>query len=345
MAKLYKATIDTVDYKSVWTFVEDNVDCLQENPLLVSPGLGRLTQAGLNSEHGVLQFALLVAGLGGQGNFEIQLTLNHTVFFDCQLIDVSSIVRVQALVDEITISTEKLGKPTSYVFQKRGASWKDVTCPEYGVHRLKDASISLFTSENSSTLDERVTAIFPFSKSTLREVSDDLTKAFALIEKHAPEYLEWVGSILRGIVFLGPTDGSTISHSSELRPGLVAISHPIDIPHFAAQIVHESAHQYFFMFQHENVLTDFESETLYASPLREEGRPLVLSLLALHASVNIRKLVILGLAGGVRSGYFESELVEMNEGIQRSILSMAGSPDFTTPGRIFFEDICRLAEG
>lgn len=343
IAKLYGANDVESTFKPAWDFIEGNLECLTEAKELVFPGLGRLTQAGLNSEHGVLQTTLLMAALGGQGSCNLQLSLNHTVYFDCHLIDLHSSISLNASSDRVTITCECDGeRDIVYDFVKLRGNWRRVDSPSDGIYDAHSFAINLFNNDNASVLDERVTAIFQFSKSPLSDISNDLGRALALIEEHAPEYIGWIGNILRAIVFLGPTDGSTISHSSELRPGLIAISHPIDIPHFAAQLVHECAHQYFFVYQHEYVLTDFASETLYASPLREEARPLVLALLALHASVNIRKLVKQGLAGGVRSGYFESELVVMDEGIRRSTDSMNDSPDFTKAGLEFFQDIIRV---
>jgi hypothetical protein len=340
LAQLYTATGSNPVFDGAWQFVAQGLEQLVATPRLVNPGLGRLTQAGLNPEHGVLQAVLLLASQGGKGQCRLPLALKHTAYFDCHLIDLHSAADIDASNDLVSIRTHRNGERVIYDFVRVGETWKNREAPEGSVYVGKSLAINLICGENSFILDERVTAIFPFSSSPLNEIARDLDAALSLLEVHAPEYLGWIGNILRAIVFLGPTDGSTVSHSSELRPGVVAISHPIDIPHFAAQLVHECSHQYFFLYQHEHVLTNFKSKKAYPSPLREEPRPLVLSLLAVHASVNILKMIKKALESGARSGFFASEVDELEQGIERAIAGMESSDDFTDAGREFFVDTC-----
>jgi hypothetical protein len=341
LAQLYQLNASEKRYSLAWNFIEANLERLTQSEDLVQPGIGRLAQAGLNGEHGLLQFALLVAAFGGQGGYQMELTLDHTAYFDCHLIDLQSFVLLEASAGRVQIRTRKGGMHTTYWFELRNGAWADCGAPDGSTCDLGARSINVFNVENAGILDERITAIFPFSSSGLPDICRDTRTAFNIIGSSAPEYMEWIGHVLRAIVFLGPQDGSTVSHSSELRPGMIAISHPVNIPHLSAQLVHECSHQYFFLLQHEVFLTDYTSERLYVSPLREEPRPLVLALLALHASVNIKRFIERAVAGGVRSGFFDSELEELDVGIRRSIDDLVGSEDFTEAGKAFFECIAQ----
>ena len=342
IAKLYAAHGEEAAFRSAWAFIEQNISPLPDARSLVSPGLGRLAQAGLNGEHGVLQAVLLLASQQSVGMCTLSMSLKHTVFFDCQLIDVSDRVKLEVAADRVVIQTVVDGQEKTYTFERMGGTWRDVDAPEESVYIGRSVTVNLIAGVNAKTLDERVTAIFPFSQSALASIQRDLDAALGLLETHAPEYLAWIGNVLRAIVFLGPTDGSTVSHSSELRPGVIAISHPIDIPHFAAQLVHECAHQYFFLYQHEHVLTDYRSRRTYPSPLREEERPLVLSMLAVHASLNILQMIRKALAGGMKSGFFTSEVEELSEGLDRAMAGTDDSVDFTEAGAQFYGDMQRL---
>ena len=81
-----------------------------------------------------------------------------------------------------------------------------------------------------------------------------------------------------------------ISGSWEDVPGFVHMSSPHGGIDIAEVLVHECAHQYFYMLQRLGPMDDASDATLYWSPPIRKNRPLSRVLMAYHALANVQLL-------------------------------------------------------
>nr|WP_275690449.1 HEXXH motif-containing putative peptide modification protein [Luteibacter yeojuensis] len=165
------------------------------------------------------------------------------------------------------------------------------------------------------------------------EIRRSLSLALRAIGSAYSRGLAWMTPVLRGIVLVDTGDGTTTSGSSSSHPGLVYVSHPIDVHHLAAQLIHECAHQYLALLNgHERLVRVDCRETFY-SPFKRAHRPLYNVLLAFHAAVNIKRLTSAMLRVGLRSGYLEQEDARLDGEIDQMHRDIASSEGWTPAGR------------
>jgi HEXXH motif-containing protein len=114
---------------------------------------------------------------------------------------------------------------------------------------------------------------------------------FALLARNTPQYLPWIERVLHGIVVCPrQVEYRLVSGSFEDAPGLVHMSSPHSGVDIAEVLVHECAHQYFYMLQRVGPVDDASDATLYWSPPIRKQRPLSRILMAYHALANVQLL-------------------------------------------------------
>ena len=147
------------------------------------------------------------------------------------------------------------------------------------------------------------------------EIQQTFKDGYTLLEVISPEYSHWVTRVLSAIVVgsLQPPFKS-VSGSWEEAPGYVHISYPhapIDISEI---LVHESAHQYFYLLERLGPVDDGSDTNLYYSPPIRTNRPLSRILMAYHALANVWLLYQQTKSSNIDDGGYvaanESELVE-----------------------------------
>jgi HEXXH motif-containing protein len=113
----------------------------------------------------------------------------------------------------------------------------------------------------------------------------------AVLQQNVPDYLPWVERVLNGIVVC-PVEAQyrLVSGSWEDVPGFVHMSSPHDGIDIAEILVHECAHQYFYMLQRVGAVDDASDSELYWSPPIRKKRPLSRILMAYHALANVQLL-------------------------------------------------------
>src|SRR5690606_8117299 len=99
---------------------------------------------------------------------------------------------------------------------------------------------------------------------------------------------EWIDSVVYSIVFLNDRDNSVRSRSSGSRPSLIGLCTETSISHLSTLIIHEAAHQHFYLTTLVKPICNGKDFSEYYSPFRKKTRPLYFILLAAHAAINIR---------------------------------------------------------
>lgn len=129
-------------------------------------------------------------------------------------------------------------------------------------------------------------SIFEFPPITL-DIVQPFSAAFEILNRYAPEYLEWVERLLRGVLVCRCQESRTRSSSWMHAPGVILVSwsaNPIEV---AEMLVHESSHQYFYLVSRLGAVVDGSDIGYYYSPAVQRNRPLSKILTGYHAFANI----------------------------------------------------------
>lgn len=181
----------------------------------------------------------------------------------------------------------------------------------------------------------------------LTSITDDIVEAFrqamATLETHAPGYLAWVERVLCGVVVCPVETGfRVVSGSGEDAPGVIHASWPVSYMDIAEMLVHECAHQYFYLLERVGPVDDGSDPELYWSPPIRTNRPISRVLMAYHALGNI--LLFYDLVRG--KGHDEAQYVDANEeAITGALLELdaplRGNSALTELGRGLYEPLAQ----
>ena len=182
------------------------------------------------------------------------------------------------------------------------------------------------------------------------------TEAFAaagsVLATRAPDALAWVGRILRDVVVCVPEETfRAVSGSGEHAPGMIHVSHSLGRMDIAEILVHECAHQYFYLLERVGPLDDGSDRRLYWSPPIRRERPLSRVLMAYHALANVRLLyeAFRGAESEARLGdcaaYVGGNLPGLDAAVAELDVPLRGSPALTDLGRALYEPLAARIDG
>jgi HEXXH motif-containing protein len=168
-------------------------------------------------------------------------------------------------------------------------------------------------------------------------------EAFGLLAAGGPDYLRWVERILRGILVCHREESfRVISGSGGAMPGVIHASYPAGAMDLAEVLVHECAHQYFYMLERVGPVDDGSDPTLYWSPPIRKERPLSRILMAYHALANVRLFYEAVRAERVDDGgYVDRNEAVIMESVARLDEPLRGNPALTRLGRALYEPLAR----
>jgi HEXXH motif-containing protein len=108
-----------------------------------------------------------------------------------------------------------------------------------------------------------------------------------LLRSHSEAYFLWVERVIHSIVPLKMENGIILNSSIETRPGIVGISLPLTVLALVETLIHEAAHQHFYLLSRLGAVEDGTDTTLYYSPIKRQERPIRYILIAYHAFANV----------------------------------------------------------
>lgn len=112
-------------------------------------------------------------------------------------------------------------------------------------------------------------------------------RTLALVEKFAPNYLDWIAGVAR---YLAPVKvpGDLIgSCSTPMHSGVIALAADARLMAVAEMLVHEASHQYFFIAACLGEIDNGSKPQLFYSRFARAHRPISRILVAYHALANI----------------------------------------------------------
>lgn len=118
-------------------------------------------------------------------------------------------------------------------------------------------------------------------------IRSEISHARRCLESCAMPYMDWIFSMLRYAVPMTSPACKYASGSARDAPGVVSISPGSGPVKVAESLVHEGAHQYYFLLSRFTTFTNDTSGRQYYSPFVDCERPLDRILLAFHAAANV----------------------------------------------------------
>jgi hypothetical protein len=174
------------------------------------------------------------------------------------------------------------------------------------------------------------------------ESVSNLESANDLLSEATPEYAAWITPVVRYLVLTTPPASGFTSGSDRFNAGVVAMSYPIDVVSVAESLVHEAAHQYYFLLESMDELCDPDHDVLYYSPLRKSKRALNNILLAYHAAANILCFYQLLRARKARYQPEAAELRRVVDDVETLAAHLSNNSALTDTGRSLFESLYKL---
>ncbi|BEU74991.1 MULTISPECIES: aKG-HExxH-type peptide beta-hydroxylase [Ralstonia solanacearum species complex] len=177
-----------------------------------------------------------------------------------------------------------------------------------------------------------------------REAAQSFHDGFEVLERNAPQYVPWIERVLKGIVVCPQQETyRLVSGSWEDVPGFAHMSSPHGGIDIAEVLVHECAHQYFYMLQRVGPVDDASDAQLYWSPPIRKKRPLSRILMAYHALANVQ-LLYDAVANNPANSSLSIQYVKVNEpALQAAIQALEeplrGNSALTELGRGLYEPL------
>jgi HEXXH motif-containing protein len=177
------------------------------------------------------------------------------------------------------------------------------------------------------TIDNKMVAVF--------------RDGLGVIISHAEAYRLWVERVLHGIVASKVEDSLRVeSGSGENAPGTIHVSYPIGRMDIAEILVHECAHQYFYLLERVGDLEDGTDKKLYWSPPIRRHRPLSRILMAYHALANVLLFYESCEASHADDGgYVRSNRKDMERAVAELDAPLQGNRALTSLGRCLYEPL------
>jgi hypothetical protein len=241
------------------------------------PGLHALETAADPVGRGVALLAWF-ATLGIAGEWQLNIPERQLIYLGVQPVSLLGEIRVHVSFDRITVQSQLC----QIDFVSVGnCIWRRAPGkPGVDVAR----HVVVFHADNPIATTGFAEHL-PLAASA--QTASDVAHAIGLIEETSAPLHGWIDQAIAGVLCLEAPPGSCSSGSSVSYPGLVFVTHPINVENLAVLLVHEAAHIYFnALSQHVQLVQLGTTETIY-SPFRGLRRPIGKVLLAFHAAANI----------------------------------------------------------
>jgi hypothetical protein len=341
-----------------------------KRPEVWSPELGVARKLARRDDPtaAAVQLTLLLASLGHEGRYCINLGRQHDFMLAGYRVSLSGEITIEADGSDLTITQHDAqgGQSIAMVVQGGGAAWMiaepslssglvsfsaraPIACGRVSEKFCVGVGQAMNTFDDGAMDDVEVVALMdPKSSAFATAASGEIAKAYELIDAVAPEFSGYVTHLVRGLALIPvPASGDVRrqSGSSMNNPGMPTCTYPCDVDWLAETIVHEASHQYLQLLQRAFPLcTDGEAGRYYSS-IKEMYRGLERQLVGYHAVVNMvrfRRALI------VNGGENEKRVNELNR-FERFAAEMRDelrtATEYTAEGRMFVDELNGVLEG
>jgi HEXXH motif-containing protein len=249
-----------------------------------------------------LAIRLHAFGLEGEWQFEVDQPAGF--LFDRWLLPLSDAVRVSATGGCVSIDTRTADGWRQTTFRRGENGWDSsngrslpvlghpgLRCTVLPIECLPPTSSARKLAAGSYDADNPNT-----DTDLLLRTGDEAAK---LIAEFADVYLPWVSQVVKDLVPLPPKPDTINSASGNLAPGVITVTNQERRCTLAEQLVHEATHHYLYIIKRLGPIDDGSDQTLYFSPFRNVGRPILYILFAYHAFGNVLLFYRMAQANGL----------------------------------------------
>ncbi|WP_084560419.1 aKG-HExxH-type peptide beta-hydroxylase [Duganella sacchari] len=216
--------------------------------------------------------------LGIVGEWQINILECQLIYIGVQPVSVHGLTRVHVDSDRITVRSQ-LGE-FSFV-RVSNCIWRRA----HGVLGQDVARHAVVFHAHNPIATRGFAEHLPLALAG--QVASDVALAMGRIQETSASLSAWIDEAIAGVICLQAPPNSCSSGSSVSYPGLVFVTHPMDVEKLAVLLVHEASHIYLnALSQHVQLVQPGNTETIY-SPFRRLQRPVEKVLLAFHAAANM----------------------------------------------------------
>lgn len=279
---------------SLTCFIEDWLNGSATSADAWNPVLGEVRYAMAGANHGDYVSAAVKLALhlqyGGQiGSWNVALPSPTRILWGRWLLPVADQLVVASQEHQVFIDITYLGVTKRLAFQRYDGVWEGEGV-EALPHIRNGTQTTTLVSRNAFTdvlhfdnIRHALADNIPVKRTLIMCES-----AQGILCDYAETYLNWVARVVRAIVPLKKTEDDVFTSSSCYKhPGVIFISFPSPSLMISEMLVHEAAHQYFFLLSRLGDVEDGTDTRLYYSPIKQMGRPIKYILLAYHAVANM----------------------------------------------------------
>lgn len=281
---------------SLFAFLRGAIDAVLEFETVWSPAWGALAAClaardAASIHNAAVAFAWKLSQQGIPGQWEASCIAIDRLLIGDMVLPLARRISVESAPGKLTVTVSETGdanRDTTYRFNRTESGYWLVQ--DSRLDQPKNAMLGrvLFLTNGVSDI-----ANFQYLRELLlpaarvNEAIDKHRSAMALLDEFAPSYAMWVNRVVRAIIPLEAMNGAINSGSNREEPGIIHASVDCPVEGYAEMLVHEAAHQYFYILTRIGQVDNGTDPTLYYSPVKETGRPISMILLAYHAFANV----------------------------------------------------------
>jgi HEXXH motif-containing protein len=283
---------------------------------------------------------LLASQFGAAGEWELELDAPRSLQWDRWRLPPACRLRVAADGQTASVCSVDDHGETIVCFERRADEWQTSALQPAPQLRLPNGKITLLLEPfpDDPALDALQGSLLP--DAAVPAVTERFHRCIALLANCAPEYLAWIGRVLRFVIPLASDSQATTSGSRHFAPGLIHVSADDRPAALAELLVHEASHQYFLILRRLGPVDDGSDKRLHYSPLTDAGRPLERILLGYHAFANILLLYRrLEAAGPAERAYCRDNEAGVRAKLEQLHAVLAASTALTPRGRAIWEPL------
>jgi len=262
-----------------------------------SSDLGNLYKAAKSGDEdqamkNAAAFALMAGAKGFGAEWRLDLSKATKFFWDDWALPECDKLMVISNDADAIIKLSLDGDQTQVSFVRSLDAWKcqtpaqAVRLPSFGSGRYRLVLLPRYAALDSGVfhdVDNAASVLETFSPALI----EILTQALDLLEKHLPQYFDWVVRIVRRVAVVHFERNVLYSGSHEHQYGTIHISDNFRVLSLAEMLIHEASHQYFELLHKLGPTVDPGHTELYYSPVKKCDRPLHKILFAYHAFANV----------------------------------------------------------
>jgi hypothetical protein len=244
-----------------------------------------LHRRGSGSASGaMLQLILGFAQIGLSGNFEVDLPYSDWFLLESNRFRCSGPVRILASQDRVEIDCTD----DRFTFERVDGLWRrpDDSDPGVGWSRGRHY---VYCSGYRVDPEVILAEDRALESANIPAAHRSIDLAISNLETAGDDYLAWSTRLIRQLTLVSSEAGARLSSRSvSARIGNVELAAPGNDQHLAELLVHEAAHQHYYLAQLFSPLVRAEAAGLsFYSAINGLNRPLDRVALAYHAVVNI----------------------------------------------------------